>query len=65
MAMGSLESSFGDETFGEMEIEMILEPKVFGMKFSLREVGGIFSTKIRNFKLWKMPKLLNFMFSEG
>ena len=40
------------------------EPKVFGVK-SLREIGRIFSTEIRNFKLWKMPKLLNFRLPEG
>jgi len=28
----------------------------FGVKFSLREIGRIFHIKIRNFKLWKMPK---------
>jgi len=40
-------------------------PKVFGVKFSLREIGRIFSIKIRNFKLWKMPKLLNLKFLGG
>jgi len=35
------------------------------MKFSLREVGRKFSIELRNFKVWKMPKLLNFRFSEG
>jgi len=38
---------------------------VFGEKVSLREIGRIFFVKIRNFKLWKMPKLLNFWFPEG
>jgi len=33
------------------------QPKVFRVKFSLREIGTIFSTKVRNFKLWKMPTL--------
>jgi len=34
-----------------------LQPKEFGVKFSLREIGRIFFTKIlRNFKLFKMPK---------
>ena len=33
-----------------------LQPKVFGVKFSLREIRSIFLTKIRNFKLFKMPK---------
>jgi len=42
-----------------------LQPKVFGVKFRLREIGRIFSTKIRNFKLWKMPKLVDFRFLEG
>ena len=31
----------------------------------LREIGRIFSIEIRNMKLWKMPKLLNFTFPEG
>ena len=35
----------------------LLQPKVFGVKFSLREIRGIFFTKIRNFKLLKMPIL--------
>jgi len=39
--------------------------KVFGVKFGLRKIGRIFSIKIRNIKLWKMPKLLNFVFTEG
>ena len=30
-----------------------LQPKVFGVKFSLREIGRIFLTKIRSFKLLK------------
>jgi len=34
-----------------------LQPKVFGVKFSFREIGRIFLTKIRNLKLFKMPKL--------
>jgi len=42
-----------------------LQPKVFGVKFRFREIGRIFPTKIRNFKLCKMPKLLNFRFPEG
>jgi len=25
----------------------------------------VFPIKLRNFKLWKMPKLINFRFSEG
>jgi len=37
--------------------------KIFGV--SLKEIGRIFSIKIRNFQLWKMPKLLNFKFPEG
>jgi len=41
------------------------QPKVFGVKFSLREIGGIFFIKIRNFKLWKIPKLINFGFPAG
>jgi len=32
------------------------QPKVFGVKFSLREIEKIFPSKTRNFKLWKMPK---------
>jgi len=41
------------------------QPKVFGVKFSLGEIRGIFHIKLGNFKLWKMPKLLNFKFPEG
>jgi len=37
---------------------------VFGVKFSLREIEKRNTTKIRNFRLWKMPKLLNFRFLE-
>jgi len=42
-----------------------LQPKVFGVKFSLRETGTIFFTKIRNFKPFKILKLLNLRFQEG
>jgi len=35
------------------------------VKFSLREIGKIFPTEVGNFKLLKMPKLLNFRFPEG
>ena len=35
------------------------------MKFNLREIRGTFPIKLRNFKLWKMPKLSNFGFPEG
>jgi len=38
------------------------QPKVFGVKFSLREIERIFSIEVRNSKLWKMPKQLNFRF---
>jgi len=41
------------------------QPRVFGVRFSLREVARIFSIKIRNFKLRKMLKLLSFRFPEG
>jgi len=34
-----------------------LQPKVFGVKFSLREKWKDFFTKTHNFKLFKMPKL--------
>jgi len=34
-----------------------VQPKVFGVKFSLREIRRIFYSKIRYFKLFKMPKL--------
>jgi len=46
---------------------MTLKPyqhKVFGVKLGLREIENIFSTIIHNFKLLKMPKLLNFRFLE-
>ena len=32
------------------------QPKVFEVKFSLRKIERNFHIKIRNFKLWKMPK---------
>jgi len=32
------------------------QPKVLGVKFSLREIYRIFPIEIRNFKLWEMPK---------
>ena len=32
------------------------QPKVFGVKFSLREIERIFSIKIRNLASLKMPK---------
>jgi len=35
------------------------------VKLSLRGIEKMFSIKIRNFKLWKMPKLFNFRFPEG
>jgi len=38
------------------------QPKVFGVKFSWREIWRIF---LRNFKLLEMPKLLNFSFPKG
>ena len=42
------------------------QPKVLGVKFCLREIERIFfPNKVRNFQLWKMPKLLNFRFLEG
>jgi len=42
-----------------------LQPIVFGVKFSFKKMGRIFSIKIRNFKIWEMPKLLNFRTPEG
>ena len=41
------------------------QPKVFGVKFSLSEIRRIFFIKMRNYKLRKVPKLLNFSFPEG
>jgi len=41
------------------------QPKVFGVKFRSRDIGKIFSTKIRIFKLRKITKLFNFGFPEG
>ena len=32
-------------------------PEVFGVKFSSKDFRRIFSIKLHNFKLWKMPKL--------
>jgi len=43
----------------------IQQPKVFGVKFILREIRRIFLIKLRNFEHWKIPKLLNFRFLEG
>jgi len=40
------------------------QPKVFGAKFRLKEVRRIFLIELRNFKLWKMPKLLTLRFLE-
>ena len=37
-------------------ITLTQQPKVFGVKISLREIERIPSIKIRNFKLWTMPK---------
>jgi len=42
-----------------------LQARVFGVKFSLREIRRIFPIKLWNFKVWKMPKLLNFRFPGG
>ena len=39
--------------------------KVLGVNFSLREIGRGFPIKMRIFKLWKMPELLNLRFPEG
>ena len=52
-------------TFNANALFKPLQPKVFGVKFRLWEIASIFSTKIRNFKLWKMTKLINFRFPEG
>jgi len=42
------------------------QPKVFAVKFSLREIGRTMSVKNMNFLSFeKMPKSLNFKFSEG
>jgi len=41
------------------------QPKVLGVKFSLREIRGISPTKVRNFRLREMPKLLNLRLPEG
>jgi len=38
---------------------------VLGVKFSLREIGRISPTEIRNLKLWKMPKFLILGFQKG
>ena len=37
---------------------------IYGVKFSLREIRKVFSIKLRNFQLWKLPKLLDFRFPE-
>ena len=41
------------------------QPKEFGVKFSLREIRRTLPIKLRNFNIWKMPKVLNFRFPEG
>jgi len=41
------------------------KPKEFKVKFGLREIQRIFTIELRYFKLWKMPKLLNFRFPEA
>jgi len=55
-------------TLGEYSVQYFLvnpqQPKITGVKFSSEEIGRIFSTKIRDFKLWKMPQLLNFRLPE-
>ena len=48
---------FRKKRAGEKILVNPLQPEVFGVKFSLREIGRVFLTKIRNFKLFKMPKL--------
>jgi len=42
-----------------------LRLRLLAVKFSLREIGKIFSIEIRNFKPWKMPKLLKFQVFRG
>jgi len=61
----SLELNFTSNTFGCCYGFNPLQPKVFWVKFSLREIGRIFFTKIRNFKPFKMPKSKNLRFLEG
>ena len=41
------------------------QPKVIGVKFSLREIRRMFSIEIQKCKLLKMPKLIYFRFPEG
>ena len=43
----------------------ILNSLKYGLIFSLREIQRIFPVELSSFKLWKMPKLLNFRFPEG
>jgi len=40
-------------------------PKYLEWNLASEKLEGFFSIKIRNFKLWEMPKKLNFTFSEG
>jgi len=49
-------------TFKHFNISLLnpQQLKEFGVKFRLREIGRIFLTKIRNSKLWKMPKISKF-----
>jgi len=43
----------------------VIETKDYWNVVAANIIFAIFSTKIRSFKLWKMPKLLNFGFPEG
>jgi len=52
------------EKIGKANFLKPQQPKVFGVKFSLREIRRIFAIKLRNFELWKMPKSLNLRFPE-
>jgi len=36
--------------------QLLNPPKVYEVKFSLREIERITSIKMRNFKLWELPK---------
>jgi len=51
--------------------ENILRKKIVSTGFKITaqsistETESIFSIKLRNFKLWKTPKQLNFRFPEG
>jgi len=52
----AVELSYLKEMLLDWAFLALLQPEVFGVKFSLREIERIFSIEIRIFMLSKMPK---------